>query len=146
MPSFWIVNITADIYLNDVSDPDWMSKNPNEWVYGTLGDKDTNIGNNNMFSGKLDGDGHVIHGIYINESAKRASGLFIRLNQNAKVEKLGIAHSYIKAISDTEGTNAHAGALAGIVNYHKDDGVVISQCFADETVTVKNGLIFKSNL
>ena len=53
---------------------------------------------------------------------------------------------YIKAISDTEGTNAHAGALAGIINYHKDDGVVISQCFADETVTVKNGLIFKSNL
>ena len=89
---------------------------------------------------------HVIHGIYINESSKRASGLFIRLNQNAKVEKLGIAHSYIKAISDTEGTNAHAGALAGIINYHKDDGVVISQCFADETVTVKNGLIFKSNL
>ena len=47
--------LTADIYLNDVSDPDWQTKNPNSWYTFT-----------NRFGGSLNGNGHTVYGLYVN--------------------------------------------------------------------------------
>ena len=49
--------LTADIYLNDVSDPDWKTNNPRSWYISTST-------NGYRFTGNFDGDGHTVYGLY----------------------------------------------------------------------------------
>ena len=113
--------LTADIYLNDVSAPDWQTASPNQWPYGTAGE----------FLGNLDGNGHIIRGLYVNSELEYV-GLFKRLVSPAVVENLGFADSYLKAATA-------AAALAGEEhNWGDADGTIrISRCFVDSTVLVE---------
>lgn len=43
--------LAADIYLNDVSNPDWKSNNPNSWY---------EVESSKRFAGNLDGDGYTV--------------------------------------------------------------------------------------
>lgn len=63
----------------------------------------------NWFSGSLDGQGHIISGIYCNAPEKDYQGLFGYL-YNGKVSNLGLEDSYIAGLS-------YVGSLAGSLNY-----------------------------
>jgi len=133
--------LTADIYMNNVSDPNWKLTYPNEWTFGT--------GNSHLhsFLGTLDGQGHFIKGLYINEIASTYSGLFVALDKRATVKNLGVLQSFIRSKSyepEVSGDN-YAGAIAGTRFWDGDlsagDVVTISQCFSDNTVTIEGAYV-----
>ncbi len=49
--------LTADIYLNDVTESDWKENNPNSWYVSAAT-------NGYRFTGNFDGDGHTVYGMY----------------------------------------------------------------------------------
>ncbi|MCF2593649.1 hypothetical protein I6E11_07545 [Bacteroides caecigallinarum] len=82
--------LTADIVLNDIKDwESWETTAPtNSW---------TPIGSNiHQFTGTLDGDGHSISGIYINNSEEDRQGLVGYLGVGGTIQNLGVKASYIK--------------------------------------------------
>ena len=108
--------LTQDIYLNDVSVENWQAgSNVNQWVSGT-------------FNGYINGDGHIIYGLYIPADADRKSSGLVGAFSGGKIEKLGIRNSYIYATH-------YAGGIAGQVT--GSDYKEISMCFTDETVRVE---------
>jgi len=118
--------LTNDIYLNDVSDVNWYSgTNLNSWILKN-------------FHGTLDGDGHIIHGIYITEATSETDGRTTKwagfvdeIGQNASIKNLGIEDSYI-AVSTTD-SNAKAGALVGrTIEWTTVKS--IENCYASDTV------------
>lgn len=121
-------SITKDIYLNDISDFDWKNNNPNMWSFGTKG----------AFRGNLDGGGHVIRGLYINENTETDNGLkvglFSELTGGATISYLGIEYSHIEACSGKK--KNFAGAFAGYVGNAPGDNV-LTGCYVDESVYVK---------
>ena len=133
--------LTNDIYLNDVSDVNWYSgTNLNSWIL-------------KKFHGTLDGDGHIIHGIYITEATSAADGRTTKwagfvdeIGQNASIKNLGIEDSYI-AVSTTDSA-ARAGALAGRTTTWTTVKS-IENCYASNTVYLKGrtvgGLIGAAN-
>ena len=54
--------LTADIYLNDTTDPDWLDNEPKAWYSSTYT-------NGYRFTGNFDGDGHTVYGLYYNGEA-----------------------------------------------------------------------------
>ncbi len=118
--------LTDDIYLNNVNVPDWQSKNPNSWY----------ANDTSLLYGGIDGNGHAINGIYINNSTATKVGLVGRLGDSAYMKNLGIKNSYINVTT----ANSMAGAFAG--EHYRTPGVTTSNvtfdnCYVDETVTVK---------
>lgn len=134
--------VTDDIYLNDVSKSNWTENKPNEW-FSVSGARTGN------FNGHIDGDGHVIYGLYINHEQTTSvvyTGLFPAISDGTVIEKLGISHAYMKVYTDMVGTESYVGGFAGYVFFNKSDseyaekGVIfpkISQCFGDKTVTLE---------
>ncbi len=118
-----------DIYLNDVSDPNWMNKNPREWKSPS-----SNL-NVSTFLGSIDGCGHTIYGLYVNNNTTESTkgGLipyYHVFDRNVTIKNIGIKNAYIKAYN--------AGALVGDMGGGDDSSptITISNCFADESVIV----------
>ena len=122
--------LSNDIVLNDVSSADWKDGEPTEWVYGT------DEYDYRTFFGTLNGNGHVVKGLYINSTATRA-GLFVEVGGSAAIEELGIIDSFVSINNDI--SNCYAGALVGQRNSNSsgEDGVFkIKRCFIAQSVTV----------
>ena len=56
--------LANDIYLNDVSNANWQTKNPNKWE----SKDENNTYNYSSFKGNFDGDGHIVYGLYVDNS------------------------------------------------------------------------------
>ena len=78
------------------------------------------------YAGRFDGDGHVIHNLYI-DSTSYPVGLFGYLSSGALVTKLGVTGN----VTCTARSNAQAGGIAGYLY----GGAEISQCFSTVNVT-----------
>ena len=92
----------------------------------------TDATDDRLFTGTLDGAGHIIYGLYINTNNVWYAGLFPRL-ANATIKNLGISKSRIMR---TEWNDSVVGAFAGEVL----NNVTFSNCFVDDTVYVQNVL------
>ncbi len=112
-----------DIYLNNVTTfkgDTWYAaeNNPKQWfdTFDTTG-KD--------FAGILNGKGHVIHGIYINDLNRENAGLFMYVRDGGGAINLGIEDSYIYAKNNV-------GAIFG----HKKNwsNFKLSNCYSSDTV------------
>lgn len=91
--------LTADIYLNDVSDPNWMNgENLNSW-YASIST------NNFRFTGNFDGDGHTVYGMYYNGSEGNIGLLPVMDNWNydVTVKGLTISDAYINTTGNIVG-------------------------------------------
>ena len=124
--------LTADIKLNDTSKSDWQ-KNAKQWFAGT-----------SIFRGVFDGNGHIVSGLYYNNTQKDtgdAVGLFQRLGYDSKIMRLGIIESTI--ISKGDGVETFAGAFVGWLEHWEPElnpdrtAPLISECFADDTVYIE---------
>lgn len=119
--------LNVDINLNNVSDADWQKNSPKEWTVGTAYECDKAA-----FYGIFNGNGHVIKGLYINESADVYNGLFAAVTNNAVIKNLGIENSYIKA-----GEEGYAGVLAGARTAStKEEGVAVEYSYIGSDVTL----------
>ena len=109
--------LSNDIYLNDVSNSDWATNSSNnEWL---------SVKN---FKGNLDGDGHIVYGIWYPENNDDYSvGLIPVLQSPGSVKNIGVCNSNIIGV--------HAGAIVGM---SKGETLkTISACFSDDSVAVK---------
>ncbi len=121
--------LTKDIYLNDVTKINWdtgavdSGYTANQWYISS---------NVAVFSGKFDGNGHVIYGLYVNTTDNATSALFPKIQQNNSdtIKNLGIESSYIS-------TGNIAGAFVGETVASGATGTLtIENCFASSNVTV----------
>lgn len=128
--------LTNDIILNDVSTSEWYTKQGlNEWIYGAS--------NSTTFNSNLNGNGHIIKGIYI-KTDKKYAGLFPRLGYHTTIKNLGIELSYIESSLN----NSSAGSFAGSTSNWADGDHVIDSCYSADTVIIKSsfaGGIFGAN-
>lgn len=111
--------LTADIYLNNVDGVDvntWATTPPaNKWTGIAWG------GATILFNGVLDGNGHVIRGLYV--STTNTGGFIGRLG--GTVKNLGIEDSYIY------GSSSNMGAFAGAM---QSATALISNCYSTAVV------------
>jgi len=114
--------LTDDIYLNDVSKSNWYTK------------KKLNVWNGGEMYGHLDGDGHVIYGLYINNEVSGDHGLITKLNLDSTIKNLGIENSYIS-------TKGYAGALVGGRSWKISKEAVISNCYVGADVIIRGGAV-----
>lgn len=131
--------LVADIYLNDVSKPNW-EETANDWFWVSTARK----GN---FNGHFNGDGHVIYGLYLNlEQANSVvyAGLFSTISDGTVVEKTGLSNSHLKVVCKNPKWETYVGGIAGVVFYNQSDEEtdpnnlpVISQCFGDSKVVME---------
>ena len=109
--------LTADIYLNDISNYDnWETTAPaNNWT--PIGEHRGAWNTFNAFCGNFDGNGHTIYGMYVNAASNNSSGLFGLIagagnyqsdtsKRTASVKDLKIANGYVKG-------NQFVGGLTG---------------------------------
>lgn len=109
--------LTKDIYLNDVAVDGWEnSATNNQWV------------NAPGFDGHIDGDGHIVYGVWFPADTKNVTSALIACFNKGTIEKLGVRKSFINATHT-------AGGLVGMTR--KGGAKVIDQCFVDETVRVE---------
>ncbi len=115
--------LTCDIYLNNVTGDNWYTTNsPRQWF-------DTNNTTIAGFQGKLNGNGHVIYGIYIDESERENAGLFMKTEGGASISNLGIEKSYIKG-------KTNVGAFAGL--NHDWHNLDLINCYSSDTVILSS--------
>ncbi|MBO5358086.1 MAG: hypothetical protein J6A78_02045, partial [Clostridia bacterium] len=113
--------LTADIYLNDVSDPDWQTKNPNSWY--TF---------NNRFGGNLDGRGFTVYGLYCINNDGRV-GLIPTADawtNNITYQNINISNAYLEGY--------YAGGIVGRVygNTGADRNISFINCHITESVKI----------
>ncbi len=95
--------LTADIYLNDVSKSNWYEgENLNQWVYANK--------HSQCLQGTLDGDGHVVYGLYFNVDVEQRIGLIPSIGQYGVIKNLALASSYI--VNESTLSNYAAGICA----------------------------------
>ena len=88
------------------------------------------------FNGNLDGDGHMISGIFYNGAASgneywSSLGLIPRAGKDAVISDIGLTNSSFTLNGGT------AGSVVGLMwNDAADNKFTVSGCFADETVSV----------
>ena len=108
--------ITNDIYLNNVSNENWVSSNPNSWLKWS------------KFKGTLDGDGHTIYGLYCDYGDYNVAGLFPRLESGASIKNIKISKANLKNTNPS----GYAGAICGqVIGYAE-----FKNCAVDDTVSV----------
>lgn len=93
--------LTADIYLNDVQNPDWKENAPNMWLT-TKGD------NNYRFRGNFDGKGHTVYGMYYSGTSGYV-GLLPTLdtyNNDVEIKNITVSDSYIST----------SGSIIGVIS------------------------------
>jgi len=124
--------LTSDIYLNDISKINWSTGEaadgylPNQWFTEETA---------TAFKGHINGDGHVIYGLYITEvSDGKCAGLIPKLAKGGSltVEKLGIDCAYLASDSS---------AKMAVFTGHANDasGATYKECFTGANTTVKTG-------
>ncbi len=124
--------LANDILLNDIlvdteKGEVSVAENSHEWYTG-------GANKNVVFKGVIDGDFHVIRGLYIDEDFNNTesvwnigAGLIARAGNGVKIENLGIENSYIKAIGGT------ASAFVG-TNGSESVDISFSNCYIGEDV------------
>ncbi len=138
-------SMSADIYLNDVSNAAWKDDaTNNEWAFADLSavTKDT------AFSGVFYGNGYKIYGLYIKESfaapgndspdTTKAAGLFPTATSGAVLSGVGLENSYI-ALTNNHATSgyARAGYVGGLIGYVYADfnaPVKLDRCYSGSDV------------
>ena len=99
--------LTADIYLNDVSDALWQAKvGCNTWF---------NSNDVREFTCTFDGNGYVVFGLYYNYKATPQNSylaLFPRLGGSAVIKNVGVSQAYIKA--STSDNSVYVGGIFGM--------------------------------
>ncbi|MEE0928897.1 MAG: glycoside hydrolase family 16 protein [Acutalibacteraceae bacterium] len=120
--------LMADIYLNDCDKIDWSTGTPvegytpNPWYYNTA------------FSGTIDGNGHMVYGLYYVNTAEKSWGFSgaaliptIANGKTATLKNLGIDKAYINAPQ----------AVGGLFGSNKEYGFAeAEQCFLGADVTL----------
>ena len=127
--------LTADIYLNDISKIDWTTGvadagyEPRAWF------------DNASFSGTIDGNGHVVYGLYYNTDATTGWAIWgtglvpkVDLGKSVSISNLGVENSYL---SGKHGVSAFVGAAGDNVNSSDWSNVTINKCYVGSTVTLK---------
>ena len=118
--------LTDDIYLNDVSDPDWRNQSPKNWAdSGNFNDSSYRF-----YASLFDGDGHTIYGLYC--TGGTYAGLFPVINiwnNKLVVKNLTIADAYIESKS-----GGYAGAIAG--GAYIGNTLTFSNVYISEDVTI----------
>ena len=115
--------ITEDIYLNDVSNPEWYKGSKlNTWITALL----NNAGPS--FTGYIEGNGHYIYGLYADGAAVKAALLPIASGKTT-VFNVHIRNSYLNTI------RSEGAYVGGIVGYVQADATVqISGCSVRDTI------------
>lgn len=112
--------LTADIYLNDVEGNLWKDKvGCTEWYTQRTSGK----GGNAYKYISFDGDGHVVFGMYINQTQDNdnyyRAGLMPYLSIGSEIKNVGISEAYLKG--DPNNTSENIGGLVGVIpNWHAD--------------------------
>ena len=137
--------LANDIYLNDINSDAWKTliacdsaanlgetvlAKLNNWVYG-LG----NSWNGNNFMGILDGQGHVIRGLFSYSSAEDFLSMFKGVC-NATIKNLGVEDSYFENTKSNCGAAAFAGMAKLDDTYDYRDNV-FENCYSSDTVIIK---------
>ncbi len=104
--------ITHDIYINDVSDKNWKDNdNLNNWLASGGGASAP------YFYGHVDGDYHVIYGLYSDHNTDNISfGLVPSAKGGSSFSRLGFAEGYISNPSTNE---AYTAAFVGFIKAEK---------------------------
>ena len=117
--------LTNDIYLNATDDASWSSGSAlNSW-YGSYEATD--------FSGKIDGNGHIVYGLYFNIAPyygpyyDYAVGLFPAVSGTAEIKNLGVDKVFI---------NYEGFASAFVGAGRAGASVVIDSCFVGADVDI----------
>ena len=112
-------SLTADMYLNDTTNPDWKNNSPKNWC---APEKD------NFFRGNFDGNGHTVKGLYYNGS-KQDAALFAGIRgTGVSIKNLAIADSSLATTAN------YAAAFAG--QAFNSSVTVFENCYVYDTVTV----------
>ncbi len=127
--------LTADIYLNDIESVDWTTG------AGIGGYVPKNWYDNAPFSGTIDGDGHVVYGLYFQTPNSSVTwgfygeGLIPRVNlgKTVTVSNLGVDYAYV---ASQNGASAFVG-FAGANESAPVAAVTIDNCYVGEKVTLK---------
>ena len=120
--------LAADIYLNDVSNPDWKSNNPNSWY---------EVESSKRFAGNLDGDGYTVYGLYYSGTASFGLIPWVDMwSYDVTIKNLIISDAYIST------SDQFVGAVVGYVyaNENRNAVFTLSNCFVNDNV-----YIFSSN-
>ena len=85
----------------------------------------TPIGNNsNKYTGKFDGQGHTISGLYFNDADKSYVGLFGILGENGEIKNVGVIDSYFNGYLSVGGVcGKNTGIITGCYNTGEVSGV-----------------------
>lgn len=78
----------------------------------------------NSYSGKFDGQGHTVSGLYLNDSNADYVGLFGYTRGGGNISNVGVTNSYLK------GKNC----VGGILGRNNNTGVNVQHCFSEATV------------
>lgn len=109
--------LSCDIYLNDVSSPDWMlNKDNNPWF------------TDKAFNGHLDGNGYCVYGVWIDPTEPPSRAGLVSAFTGGSITNLGLRYAFIIGKDEVGGFAGRA--MQG--EYRE-----IKNCFADETVYVK---------
>ena len=121
--------LTTDIYLNDITKINWQD--------GTVADgytvKQWCSNYSNAFRGVLDGDGHIVYGMYISDGTTDVNVGLIPLTQEGgdnatTIKNLGVDCAYVNA------PNGFAGAFVGAAKYNNT--TTFDTCYVGANVTV----------
>lgn len=116
--------LAADIYLNDVSNPDWKSNNPNSWY---------EVESSKRFAGNLDGDGYTVYGLYYSGTASFGLIPFVEMwSYDVTIRNLVISDAYIST------SGQFVGAVVGYVYATAERNAVftLSNCFVNDNVYI----------
>lgn len=124
------VKLTADIVLNDTTDPEWYQKD-DVYFWTPL----------NSFHGTFDGQGHTITGVClefgsgVTVSADTGYGMFKSTN-GATFKNLGLVDAYmhLNLSEDAPKGKIFAGFFSGLGS----GGITIENCFVDAYMDVAN--------
>lgn len=109
--------LTQDIYLNDVSKADWKNGTVNSWP------------NWKTFYGNVNGDGHVVYGLY--SVASERVGLIPQISGTVSITNLGLENSYLKITG--------WGYIGGLVGYvYADTSFTVNYCYVGADVEIAN--------
>ena len=111
--------LTKDIRLNDTSAEDWK-QSATPWIQS-----------DNSFRGQLDGQGHVVEGLFIDADVTTTTraGLFCFIGPGAVVENVGIVKADLKA--------KFVGSIAAYIEHMDGTPPRISGCFAASSVKIQ---------
>lgn len=115
--------LAADIYLNDVTDPDWAKKSPNSWY---------SVAYTQRFGGNIDGDGYTIYGLYYNGTG--VAGLIPYADiwsYNITVKNLIISNASLSS-------DDNAGSIFGYVYTGNAKSLTFENCFVDDNVMISS--------